>query len=117
MTEKPLLLHRFTTPLGPMFVCASERGVCLLEFVDRRMLETEFRDLQRLFNAPILAGENAHTRQAEREMGEYFAGSRFVFDVPLDTPGTAFRQAVWRILQTIPYGQTASYAEQAAKLG
>ena len=117
MTEKPLLLHRFTTPLGPMFVCASERGVCLLEFVDRRMLETEFRDLQRLFNAPILAGENAHTRQAEREMGEYFAGSRFVFDVPLDTPRTAFRQAVWRILQTIPYGQTASYAEQAAKLG
>ena len=117
MTEKPLLLHRFTTPLGPMFVCASERGVCLLEFVDRRMLETEFRDLQRLFNAPILAGENDHTRQAEREIGEYFAGSRLVFNVALDTPGSDFQQSVWRMLQTIPYGQTASYGEQAAKLG
>jgi AraC family transcriptional regulator of adaptative response/methylated-DNA-[protein]-cysteine methyltransferase len=64
-----ILIHRFTTPLGPMFVCATERGVCLLEFVDRRALETEFRDLQHLFNANIIAGENAHTRQAEKEMG------------------------------------------------
>lgn len=100
-----------------MFVCASKRGVCLLEFVDRRILETEFRDIQRLFNAPILEGENAHTRQTERKIGEYFAGSRFTFDVPLDAPGSAFQQSVWRILQTIPYGQTASYGEQAAKLG
>lgn len=40
MAQQTLLIHRFTTPIGPMFVCASERGVCLLEFVDRRMLET-----------------------------------------------------------------------------
>jgi DNA-O6-methylguanine--protein-cysteine S-methyltransferase (EC 2.1.1.63)/Transcriptional regulator Ada len=37
-----ILIHRFTTVLGPMFVCATARGVCLLEFTDRRMLETEF---------------------------------------------------------------------------
>ncbi|OVZ58919.1 XRE family transcriptional regulator [Pigmentiphaga sp. NML030171] len=112
-----LLIHRFTTPLGPLFACASERGLCLLEFVDRRMLETEFKDLQRLLRARILAGENAHTRQAEREIGEYFAGVRQRFDLLLDTPGSEFQQSVWRALQAIPYGHTASYAEQAAKMG
>ncbi|TCW82938.1 XRE family transcriptional regulator [Burkholderia sp. SRS-46] len=112
-----ILIHRFTTPLGPMFVCATERGVCLLEFVDRRMLETEFQDLQRRARARILAGENRHTRQAERELGEYFAGTRLRFDVALDTPGSAFQQSVWQALQAIPYGSTASYSEQADKLG
>ncbi|PAJ86378.1 bifunctional transcriptional activator/DNA repair enzyme AdaA [Burkholderia ubonensis] len=112
-----ILIHRFTTPLGPMFVCASEQGVCLLEFVDRRMLETEFKDLQRLLRARILAGENAHTRQAEREIGEYFAGARKQFDLTLDTPGSPFQQSVWQALQAVPYGSTASYGEQAEKLG
>jgi AraC family transcriptional regulator of adaptative response/methylated-DNA-[protein]-cysteine methyltransferase len=112
-----ILIHRFTTPLGPMFVCASERGICLLEFVDRRMLETELKDLQRLLQARILVGENPHTSQAEREVGEYFVGTRQEFELTLDTPGSEFQQSVWQALQAIPYGSTASYAEQAKKLG
>lgn len=114
---QPILMHRFTTPLGPMFVCASERGVCLLEFVDRRMLETELGDLQRLLGARILAGENVHTRQAEQEMGEYFAGVRRQFSVALDTPGSDFERAAWQALLAVPYGQTASYSQQAEVLG
>lgn len=43
-----------------MFVCATSEGICLLEFVDRRMLETELKDLQRLLNMQILFGENEH---------------------------------------------------------
>lgn len=112
-----LLIHRFTTPLGPMFVCASEKGVCLLEFVDRRMLETEFRDLQRLLKAPILSGENEHTRQAEHEMTEYFAGTRQQFSVALDLPGSPFQQSVWDALRAIPYGSKASYTDQAERIG
>jgi AraC family transcriptional regulator of adaptative response/methylated-DNA-[protein]-cysteine methyltransferase len=47
-----------------MFVCAKEQGgVCLLEFTDHRMSETEFHDIQRLLNARIVTGENSHTRQ------------------------------------------------------
>lgn len=110
-------LHRFTTPLGPMFVGATDAGVCLLEFVDRRMLETEFSDLQRLLQAKICAGENKHTRQAMREMAEYFAGTRQYFEVKLHTPGSEFQQSVWQMLQTIPFGQTASYQAQAIKIG
>jgi AraC family transcriptional regulator of adaptative response/methylated-DNA-[protein]-cysteine methyltransferase len=112
-----ILIHRFTTPLGPMFVCATERGVCLLEFVDRRALETEFRDLQHLFRANIIAGENTHTRQAEKEIGEYFAGLRQSFDVALDTPGSEFQRSVWEGLQGISFGDTAHYQALATEIG
>lgn len=55
--------------------------------------------------------------QAERELTEYFAGERTDFDVPLANDGTEFQQKVWSELRKIPYGQTASYGEIAARLG
>ncbi|MEM1216666.1 MAG: methylated-DNA--[protein]-cysteine S-methyltransferase, partial [Bacteroidota bacterium] len=112
-----ILLTRMDTPIGPMFIAATERGICLLEFTDRRMLETEFRDLQRLLKAIILYGENEHTKQMKRELREYFAGQRHTFDVTLDQPGSAFQQKVWTALQTIPAGETRSYQALAEHLG
>ncbi|SJN58711.1 Bifunctional transcriptional activator/DNA repair enzyme Ada [Vibrio ruber DSM 16370] len=108
-----ILINRFTTPLGPMFVCATDEGICLLEFVERRMLETEFRDLQRLLKATIINGENDHIRQAKQEIDEYFAGTRKQFDVSIHSPGTPFQKEVWQALQQIEYGSTASYQQQA----
>ncbi len=114
---RQLVLHRFATPLGPMFVCASERGVCLLEFTDRRMLETEFRDLQRRFKARILAGENAHTRAAMAQIGEYFDGRRRDFTVALDAPGSEFQRGVWDALRGMAFGEVTHYAALAARVG
>jgi O-6-methylguanine DNA methyltransferase len=48
---------------------------------------------------------------------EYFAGTRKVFDIPLVLPGTPFQQKVWAGLQTISYGSTRSYREQAEAIG
>lgn len=104
-----IVIHRFTTTLGPMFVCATEQGVCLLEFTDHRMLETEFHDIQRLLNARIVTGENSHTRQTVKEISEYFAGTRRHFDLLLDAPGSDFQKSVWDALRTVPYGQTSHY--------
>lgn len=112
-----ILIHRFTTPLGPMFLCATEQGICLLEFVDRRMLETEFKDLQRLLKTKIIIGENAFIQQAKKEMAEYFAGERKTFTVALHTPGTDFQRLVWQGLQEIPYGTTSTYQQEAARIG
>lgn len=116
MAQQTLLIHRFTTPIGPMFVCASERGVCLLEFADRRMLETEFSDLQRLLNARIIAGQNEHIRQAENEIAEYFAGKRLRFTLALDTPGSEFQRRVWQALAEIPCGESTHYQALAETL-
>lgn len=111
-----ILITRLTTPLGPMYACSTEQGICLLEFTDRRMLETEFGDLQKRLNAVILVGENEYTRQLKVELAEYFAGSRQQFEVPLHFPGTPFQQSVWRALLEIPYGETRSYQQQAERL-
>jgi len=111
-----ILINRLTTPLGPMFVCATDKGICLLEFTDRRMLETEFRDLQKILQAKILIGENEHTKQLKRELKEYFDGKRTTFQVPLHTPGSDFQNEAWNALKAIPFGVTASYQEQAIRL-
>ncbi len=115
--ENIILISRLATPLGPMFVCATDEGVCLLEFTDRRMLETEFSDLQRLLKARIMVGENDHIRQAKGELEEYFRGTRTDFDVPLVSPGSEFQNRVWANLKKIPYGELRSYQEQAAMMG
>ncbi len=111
-----ILIDRLTTPLGPMFVCATEKGICLLEFTDRKMLEIEFKDLQKRLNAVILSGENGHTKQLKKELREYFQGKRKNFNVSLDIPGTTFQKEVWQILQEIPFGQTSTYQDQAIKI-
>lgn len=108
-----ILISRLTTPLGPMFVCGTDEGICLLEFVDRRMLETEFKDLQRLLGATLIAGENKHIKQAKKEMAEYFSGKRTRFDVRLHAPGTEFQQRVWQALTEIEYGTSSTYQQQA----
>jgi len=110
-------IKRITTDIGPMYACASSLGLCLLEFTDRRMLETEFKDLRKRLNAVILPGKNPHLEQLESELKEYFQGIRKVFDVQLHTPGTDFQQTVWKELQKIPYGVTRSYKEQAQAIG
>lgn len=55
--------------------------------------------------------------EAERQLGEYFAGRRKVFALRLDVRGTPFQRTVWRALQTIPFGETRSYAEIANQIG
>jgi len=103
-------------PLGPMFVCATDKGICLLEFNNRIRLEAEFKDLQKRLNAEILAGENEFIKQAKKEVAEYFEGKRKIFDVPLHTPGTDFQNLVWNCLQKIEYGTTTTYQKQAEKI-
>ena len=51
------------------------------------------------------------------QLGEYFAGSRMDFDLPLDAAGTAFQRSVWDALRAIPYGETRTYGEQARSIG
>lgn len=114
--NKVILINRLTTPLGPMFVCATSEGICLLEFVDRRMLETELKDLQRLLNMQILFGENEHIQQVRSEIDEYFKGERKDFDVKLHTPGTEFQKKVWEYLRKIPYGKLSTYKQQAENI-
>jgi AraC family transcriptional regulator of adaptative response/methylated-DNA-[protein]-cysteine methyltransferase len=114
--RKFLDMTRIETPLGPMIACANEQGVYLLEFTDRRMLETELKELSDELDTPIIQGNNPHFIQLKRQLDEYFEGRRTEFTVPLITEGTEFQKQAWKYLATIPYGSTVSYKHQATGL-
>jgi AraC family transcriptional regulator of adaptative response/methylated-DNA-[protein]-cysteine methyltransferase len=105
------------TPLGPMAAGATDRGICLLEFTDRRMLEAQFETLSRRFSLPIVPGENGLVVRLRGELGRYFAGGLKKFTVPLEYPGTEFQVRVWRALLDIPFGETRSYEDVARAVG
>jgi AraC family transcriptional regulator of adaptative response/methylated-DNA-[protein]-cysteine methyltransferase len=114
--NKLIIINRLTTPIGPMFICATEKGICLLEFTNRKMLEREIQDLQSRLKAKIIMGENKHIVQAKNELEEYFNGKRKSFNVEVDLVGTDFQKTVWSKLKDIPFGATTSYLSQAKSL-
>jgi AraC family transcriptional regulator of adaptative response/methylated-DNA-[protein]-cysteine methyltransferase len=104
------------TPFGPMIAGATDEGVCLLEFSDRRMLEAQLKRLSRLLNQPMVPGEHRHLAQLRDELAGYFAGTLATFTVPLVYRGTPFEERVWRELTRIPYGETISYVQLADRV-
>ena len=108
---------RIETDLGTMVACATDKGVCLLEFSDRKGLETELKQLSKSFDASIIQGYNRYFEKLKEELDAYFKGTLKSFSISLDISGTEFQQKVWEALMDIPYGSTSSYLNQAKALG
>lgn len=104
------------SPLGPLVVGATDAGICLLEFSDRRMLEAQLESVRRRLG-PVLPGDHPLLDQLKRELAEYFTSTRREFTVPLVYPGTPFQTKVWDALRQIPYGETRSYEQLAWAVG
>ena len=109
---------RFTivsTWLGWAMVAATERGICMTALGDNRAsLETELR--RRFPAAQLQPADAALSGWAERVV-RYITRPGDTLDLPLDIRGTAFQARVWRALQKIPPGRTATYSDIAAALG
>ena len=116
-SKQIITIDRFSTPLGPMYACCTEHGICMLEFTDRRAAESEFKELVKHFNAVILPGEHSHLKSLKKQLSDYFTGKLKAFDIAIDAPGTAFQKQVWEHLQKIQYGETVSYKEMAKRIG
>ena len=113
-----LIEHHYPTPLGDMVALFTPQGLALLEFsCDTKGLSREWRHVERHAGALAQVGEDARTRALGQQIDAYFRGELKDFDVPLDLVGTPFQQSVWQALLNIPYGQTRSYAQQAATIG
>ncbi len=104
------------SPIGPLVTAAIDAGLVLLEFGDPDRLADQTARLERWFPGPIIVGEHPHLTQLSTELREYFAGTRREFEVPLVLRGTSFELSVWRALQTIPWGDTCSYADIARRI-
>ena len=97
------------SPIGRLFLAADDEGLRALEFPENR--HPVKRDADWREGTHPLLGE------ASRQLGEYFAGTRQTFDLPLSPRGTDFQLSVWQALRAIPFGETWSYAQLAAKTG
>ncbi|HRQ65494.1 MAG TPA: methylated-DNA--[protein]-cysteine S-methyltransferase [Xanthomonadaceae bacterium] len=113
----PLYYRRLSTPLGPMLAMAEDKGLVLLEFLDRPALTAELEELKVRYGYAAAPGSHAHLDQVETELADYFAGRRQRFEVPLAPPGKPFERSVWHRLLGIPYAETLSYGQLAREVG
>ncbi|ANC03231.1 cysteine methyltransferase [Pseudomonas putida] len=99
-----------SSPVGTLTLVA--RGECLAAVLweEERANRVRLGELHRDDQVPVL-------REAARQLGEYFAGQRQRFELPLDFDGTEFQRQVWEALLTIPFGQTRSYSDIARQIG
>ena len=97
------------SPVGPLLVAADDVGLRAIEFHANRHpvpRDESWRE-----------GDHPLIDLATRQLGEYFAGARRTFDLPLAPEGTDFQRTVWLTLSEIPYGRTLSYSELAVRVG
>jgi AraC family transcriptional regulator, regulatory protein of adaptative response / methylated-DNA-[protein]-cysteine methyltransferase len=101
--------------LGSILVASTQRGVCTIALGDDPdLLVQELQD--RFSKADLVAGDDSYQTTVATVI-RFVDNPRFGLNLPLDLQGTLFQQRVWQALMTIPAGQTATYAEIAAKIG
>lgn len=101
--------HLVDTPLGPLRIVRTARGLAGLWFEGQQHHPGELA-LPHQPDDPLL-------RETAKQLAQYFAGGRGRFELPLDLQGTPFQQSVWQSLLHIPAGSTRSYGELARELG
>jgi methylated-DNA-[protein]-cysteine S-methyltransferase len=107
---KRYLTKTVESPVGALKLIASDLGLAAILWPNDDPQRVRFGALVESPEHPVLVA-------AQRQLGEYFAGTRKVFSLPLDFAGTEFQRTVWAALLTIPYGETRSYGEIARQIG
>lgn len=109
MSNDNIRYTHIDSPVGPLLLAADDEGLRLVEFESPKHPAKVGDDWQQ--------GDNAVLAETRRQLGEYFAGKRRGFDLPLSPQGTEFQRSVWWKLADIPYGETISYAQLASRVG
>ena len=101
----------FDSPIGPMLIAATSKGICRLTFDDSE------ESLRRLFPEATITKDDGGLKELVEGALTAIERPAAAPDLPIDVAGTAFQEAVWRELRKIPLGETRSYAEIAAAIG
>ena len=118
--KTPLVTSVCPTPLGRLTLAASPAGLAGAWFEGQQHLPTELASDAVTGSASIWPAQPSHPVlvEAARQIGAYFDGTLSDFDLPLDlSAGTAFQQAVWQALLTLPRGRTCSYSALSERIG
>ena len=105
-----LVYKLMKSPVGELKLIASDKGLVAVLWENDRPHRVRVGEMVEDKRHPVLM-------EAERQLGEYFAGGRREISVPLDMRGTPFQRDVWRALLEIPFGETRSYLDLAKQLG
>ena len=112
-----MFAERIETPLGAMLAVADDKGLRLLEFADRRALESELSTLRQRLKTNVVPGEHRYLDAIRSQLARYFSGKNLEFDIPLAPIGSDFQMRAWEILRSIPVAETRSYSWMAECLG
>ncbi|MGB3762131.1 MAG: methylated-DNA--[protein]-cysteine S-methyltransferase [Ornithinimicrobium sp.] len=107
--------HRMDSPLSTLSLVAEDGALVGVYFEQHRHAPQ-----RRAFGREVSAGDLQHhpvLASTRRQLEEYFAGRRRDFDLCVSAEGSDFQRRVWSALRDIPYGQTASYGQLAARIG
>ena len=108
--DTSIVQARLQSPLGPMIIAATARGLAGVWFEGQRHMPD--------CSAWPVEPDHPLLRKAMLQLHEYFAGTRIRFDLPLDLQGgTAFQRSVWQALLSIPPGGTTSYGALSRRVG
>jgi methylated-DNA-[protein]-cysteine S-methyltransferase len=101
---------KFTTPVGELTLIANSTHLLavLWEKDSAKRVKMDRGDLD---------NNHAILKKTAKQLQEYFDGKRKEFDLPIKFEGTDFQKKAWAALTKIPYGKTASYKDQAKKIG
>ncbi|MEO9138507.1 MAG: methylated-DNA--[protein]-cysteine S-methyltransferase [Jatrophihabitans sp.] len=99
---------RIDSPLGDLLVARDDLGITALYLPTGRHSEVATTDWDH---------DDEAFDDLREQLGEYFAGTRTTFDLPLHASASAFQRRVWDALVAIPYGRTSSYGEIAGTIG
>ena len=98
------------SPVGKLTLVASDQGLVAILWENDRPRRVRLSEMAAEEQHPVLV-------EVERQLGEYFCGTRKTFSVALDMRGTRFQRDVWEALLAIPFGETRSYGQLARQLG
>ena len=109
-TPKRYVYKMMSSPVGKLKLVATDDGLSGILWENDRPSRVRLNPQAEDAGHPVLV-------EAERQLGEYFAGRRKAFSLKLDLEGTAFQRKVWSALLTIPFGETRSYGQIARQIG
>lgn len=111
-----LYIDKVDHPIWSGFLVVSEQGLAYVSHYTNNLNDVTSWQMKNYPDA-VLVSDKEKVAPYKKQFEEYLAGERYVFDFPVDLKGTAFQKEVWNVMQTILYGQTASYLDIALQLG
>ena len=105
-----LAFMEMPSPVGILILVATENALVAVLWENENPKRVRLAELIEQVNHPILL-------ETQKQLREYFAGTRQQFDLPLDFEGTVFQKKVWQALLSIPFGETRSYRDIAEQVG